>query len=430
MKGRARISTKHFLRHLGQISSGGPEEDRRARYHRPSVVVLLLVLVFAASPLLAQAPPADLHREGDHWTAWNPPVPPEGAQVHVIQPSDTLWDLAGTFLGDPYLWPQLWEANQYILDAHWIYPGDPLVVNPASQVTAPGDAVGEPLADAAADGIDDELAEADEAMEDFAFGSRGRDRVPQPLGTESQIYCSGYIGDLEEEFPFSIAASEYEFLQPTLDPRRGSAIKGIWGKADTEKYGLDSGDIVYLDGGRADGLSPGELLTAIEPKDVVRHPLNRENVVGRFYKYKGRLRILSTQDDTAIAEIVRTCDPIPVGIGLRLFEPEPVPLRRKTPMRPVNMPVAADELDGAPTIIKAYDEIVTLAQGYLVFVDRGEAQDVLPGDVFTIYRRGRRGFPPILLGEAGILSVTEDTALANILESRYTVFVGDALVLK
>ena len=31
--------------------------------------------------------------------------------------------IAGQLFGDPYLWPQLWEANQYILDAHWIYRG-------------------------------------------------------------------------------------------------------------------------------------------------------------------------------------------------------------------------------------------------------------------------------------------------------------------
>ena len=80
--------------------------------------------------LAADRPPRDLHFVDGHWTAWNPPAPPPGEQVHVIARGDTLWDLAAKYYGDPYLWPQIWEKNQYILDAHWIYPGDPLVLGP------------------------------------------------------------------------------------------------------------------------------------------------------------------------------------------------------------------------------------------------------------------------------------------------------------
>ena len=50
--------------------------------------------------------------------------------MHVIVPGDTLWAIAGKYLGNSYLWPQIWEKNTYILDAHWIYPGDPLVLGP------------------------------------------------------------------------------------------------------------------------------------------------------------------------------------------------------------------------------------------------------------------------------------------------------------
>ena len=53
------------------------------------VAVLLSTFVSAA-----ERPPQDLRWTGDHWTAWSPPQPPEGAQTHVIQRGDTLWDLA------------------------------------------------------------------------------------------------------------------------------------------------------------------------------------------------------------------------------------------------------------------------------------------------------------------------------------------------
>lgn len=408
-------------------------------------------LVAWAGTTVAQTPPQTLHKRGDHWTAWDPPEIPEGTQVYIVQPGDTLSSIAAVQLGNAGLWPQIWEVNQYILDAHWIYPGDPIVMTGvgAAGALAGGDGVvGQPLdgaqgdldqltADAAnpsGDGSDpfsELLGDGDGTGEgwDPSFAEKTVSSPPQPLGYEADIYCSGYIGELEEEFPYSIASSEYEFLTPSLDGLKIDRVQGMWGKADTQKYGLENGDIVYIDSGSADGLSAGELLTAIDADEKVRHPVT-DRIVGRRYSYKGRIRVLSVQEDTAIGEVVRTCTPIPVGSKLRIFEPEPVPLRRNTPLRPINFPADNDQLEDAPTIIASVDNIVAMGAGYLVYVDKGEAQDVLPGDIFTIYRKGRRGYPPIIVGEVGILSVNENTSLARILRSRQIVYIGDVMVIK
>lgn len=46
--------------------------------------------------------------------------------AYLVQKGDTLWDLSGQFLGNPFSWPDLWENNRHIQDPHWIYPGDSL----------------------------------------------------------------------------------------------------------------------------------------------------------------------------------------------------------------------------------------------------------------------------------------------------------------
>jgi hypothetical protein len=391
----------------------------------------------ASDAFAADRPPSDLHLVGDHWTAWNPPVPPEGVQVYTIVRGDTLWDLANRFLGNPYLWPQIWELNQYILDAHWIYPGDPLVIGPAATGSDSGPTGEEITADSGAGEYQPPGEGEDTTPVEGVQTSAAAASPPQALGSESDIYCTGYIGEDEETFPIQVVGSEFENLTPHTSGRAKepeevrAPVVSSYGlsSGDTAKYGMAAGDIVYLDGGRAKGLTPGALFTAVLPSNRIRHPLFGD-VLGRFYSYLGRIRVLSVQEDTAIAEVVQSCDPIPVGTTLKPFEEEPVPLGRRAGLRPVNFPATPQELEGAPSIVFAKDGIVTLGQDHVVFIDRGEEEDVTPGDVFTIYRLNRPGMPPLVIGELAVLSVQRRTALTKIIEARGPIFLGDRLQAK
>ena len=383
-------------------------------------LLVLPILLLAMAAQAADNPPANLRYTGDHWTAWSPPAEfPEGAQLHLIEGGDTLWDLAGRFYGDPYLWPQIWEQNRYIQDAHWIYPGDPLVVG--VEVT-PIDELDDDVSGTPPGGGGDG---AGDARFDSAAGA------PVPLGSADDIFCSGYIGDPDEEFSLRVIGSEYGGLDVQVADswdrgRKRSGSLGSSSETITAKLGLVLGDIVYLDRGAEAGLLPGSLYIAVRPGDLARH-VDSRRVLGRQYKYLGRVRLLSVQQETAIGEIVHSCHPIQMGTGLKPFEDAPIPLARRTGLRGINDPVTAEALADAPVITLAESGHVTLGQGHLVFIDRGSADDVTPGDIYTIYRLNQRDPLPMVVGELAVLSVEPGTSLATILESRYAVYVGDKL---
>jgi LysM domain-containing protein len=398
----------------------------------PRTALALAALLTIAVPVSAQSPPRDLHLVGDHWTAWDPPTTfPEGVEVYTIVSGDTLWDLSQRFLGDPYLWPQLWERNRYILDAHWIYPGDPLllgleVTSPETPVPAETTEVpeSETPTEGAAPGEGEQVAASKGAVE---IGSPTYPFVQ--LGSADDIYCSGYIGEMrEEEFPYRIVGSEYEYLKPSFEYSGiRKPLQARFGAAETVKYGLSLGDIIYLDQGEASGLSPGDLMTAVAPRHVIRHPATGKPI-GRYHSYSGRVLVLAVQEASAIGEIVQSCDPMIIGATLKPFVAEPVPSERKEPMRPPTDAAGRDAFTDAATIVFAKDGLVTLGQDHVLFLDHGEDHDLFPGDVLTVYRVPASDLPPIVLGEIAILSVRPHSSLAKVVTSRYPIYVGDLAI--
>ena len=99
-------------------------------------------------------------------------------------------------------------------------------------------------------------------------------------------------------------------------------------------------------------------------------------------------------------------------------------------MRPLDVPEDPEVIKAGGTIVHIDFNIVSFAEGNVVFIDRGAAHDVTPGDVFTIYRMNTPGLPAVVMGELAVLSVHEKSSTAKILATRYDVRIGDRLTLK
>src|SRR5215212_3434372 len=382
---------------------------------RVAPVLLLVIATAAFAQPQSSRPPRELHRVGDHYTPYNPPDPasyPAGAKTHEIKGGDTLWALAKQYYGNAYLWPQLWESNTWITDAHWIYPGDVLLVEGEAAAAAvvpkegtierAGEGTGPTLAESAVGSpmTTQPSFDTDTTRPGIAVARLGRESRPIPLATEADIYCYGYVGHPDEPLPNMIES--FEDVETRYVPR---ATPDTPASASTT-------DLIYVRGGAATGLVAGETYLAVEPGELIYHPKTGQ-LIGRRYLYVGQVRILCTEDNRSRAMVVQACREIPVGSRLKPIPQLPIPIARIP-----DLPAWCDPPSGRTTgtIIDSREWTLGLVEGNLVQIDLGSENQLQPGDFLTVYRPSPRSDQPRqVLGEIGVLTTEGHTATAVVL---------------
>jgi hypothetical protein len=339
-----------------------------------------------------------------HWSRYDfPKAIPEGQAFHIVVGGDTLWDLAGRYLGNPYLWPQIWEANSYVKKARLIYPGDPIFL-PSVQ-----------LADTAAPAG----AAGAEAPASTA-------KTIEPLGTPEWLDMDALINvasaDTVRYAGYISASIEDESLK----------IRGMEAENGTrlEKVTAGTRDYLYLDRGASSGVKSGDLYSIHRRARVVRHPVSGKKV-GYRIETTGIARVLVAGETSARAVVEASGREVLVGDYLKpLTDVESPLIKRRVVVEGGDLSLDGDRSTGY--VVDVDDNSVTSASGVVVGVDVGTGSGLSVGRIITVFRQGNRSDTVTRrpLGAAVVVAVRENFSVARLVYSREEILFGDRVMLQ
>ena len=263
------------------------------------------------------------------------PLSSTAPDEYVVQDGDTLWDIASTFLQDPWYWPEVWYVNPQVENPHLIYPGDVLA-----------------------------LVIID-----------GRERVTNVRASTFRLSPEARVTPLTE----TVQSIPYESVSAFL--MSGTVLER--GEAETLPYVLSSqdnhlvaaaGNDIYVRGGVAQ--TTGTRYSIVKVGDELVDPDD-----GRSVGYQGIFigeGVLARGGDPATVSLTDTNRETMAGDRL---VPESVDIPLNFFPKPPN-----SNVDGR--IISVVDGVSRIGQYQVIVINRGTRHGLAPGDVLTVWQAG------------------------------------------
>jgi hypothetical protein len=433
----------------------------------------IVALLIVASTALAQAPtnvapqqgppPKKLtvHADG-HVSANQDPTDADKFEVHVVKQGETLSGIAGEVLKDTRMWPQLWEGNEHIINPHWIYPNDKILIRP---VTPLAEAKPPELPVAAAPPEPPPQPEPEPVppprpvvqapprtapVQPRPTVFIADQRRPAPEITYWDLYCSGFVRKAALPLDLKVIA-RYDATGAVL---------------------ASETDYVYLSQGSKAGIITGDMYQVVRRTKKLTNPGGYREAfrdLGTHYLDVAQVKVVVSQPDFSLARIVQSCgDAVEVGDVVIPFEkidfPQPPRPRPFSPTIVANgqikgIIVSAKSvlMDFGSTIettgvIPGVHEDVHLGftdrglgeTGSIVYIDVGQDQNVKPGDLFIVYRTpdlDHRLFPNppevekiehtyAAVGEVMVVKTGERASTAVVTYATDALYFGDAVQLR
>jgi len=354
-----------------------------------------------------QAAQAETVRTAAHASRWDYPKTTSletGQQIHVVAKGDTLWDLGTKYLGNPFAWPQIWELNKWVKDPHWIYPGDPIVVE-ASRSTVAQSKDQNLSSDEVADLQPDLKLRPKRVQDEYAYSFQDFIQLPYLVPSSAEVYF-----------------------------KQAGAVRVV-GHEDSTRNMMAEGDFLYVNGGSDQGFKAGDrlVITTVAARKFY-HPDDKrhQKVLGDVVEQCGIIRVTRVYPRQSVAIVEHSLDGITKG-GYALPFVEPVAIinhLRSDTASPVQIK------DPTSKIIYIWHNEAVAAGGDMVIMDHGTQEGFNVGDILLSARTmpladGKTKPAPdttnYYLGQVIVVKAGEHSATCRVLRSRSEVLVGDLL---
>jgi LysM repeat protein len=335
----------------------------------------------------------------------------EAASSYSIKQGDTLWDISNTFLKDPFLWPFIWKANPSITNPDLIYPGNKLTIPSLAPIERAMQAPA--VAGQQAPAKQETAEEAGEKGIAALQQKQGRGAAPEKEG-EGKAPMTGKLVVPEEAATPII--DKYSMLNAGYVGYDESKDVIVGGAEIKEFFGYD--DVVYVNIRSKDDVNIGDEYIMFNPLNKVKHPVTGSKY-GKLIKIDGILRI-TAKDKPGMytARITLSFDVSGKGTMLKPYE-EPT-LIYDTPQTKTK--------DISGYILEVMDGRTLTGQHDIVYLDKGSADGVEPGDRFVVYASPEKAsLPRKLVGETQVILVKEHTSTAVVRKSTDSLIKGDQI---
>jgi LysM repeat protein len=313
---------------------------------------------------------------------------------YLVKKGDTLWDISKRFYGDPFLWPRLWQQNQYITNPHHIAPGDRIRLYPykvlieVEEQKPPTVEEPKPLPPAPVEKAQPSLPSPPEIIR---------------LVIYPEVNSAGFITDKME------------------------GIGRIVG-ADVGRLQLTAEDEIYINFQKGVSVQKGDQFTIFRVGDPIEHPVIEDRVVGRKVLILGTAVITKTSEKQAqTALITRGYDTMVIGDEVTPYFAPREELAVSTMEKPLYGWIVASKLDKLELVV-----------GDVVYIDLGEDDHVRPGHIFQAIRRRAVvkdltsqkkkavvRLPDEIVARLVVIKTQQKTSTAVIVQTRLSAQIGD-----
>lgn len=296
---------------------------------------------------------------------------PDAPDRHTVVKGDTLWDISGRFLQNPWCWPEVWGMNrEEIRNPHWIYPGQIVYFDRVNNRLM----LGNPL-------------------------SSNGDGTARDGKISPQIRTGGISSDAIPSIPASLI--EPFLLQPLIVGKDELATAPRIVAAQEGHVNIGKDDKAYVRG----DLGDNKLFQVFRPGQALKDPETKA-VIGYEAVYVGELKLIRTkQTPDGVDTFVVTSSKEEIGIGDRLRPAPATPIRNYVPHAPERA------VNGR--VVSIYGGVAQAGQYQVISINRGSRDGLELGNVLKLSHTGKL-----------IKDVTEKKSIIRLPDEEYgTLFV-------